>query len=822
MRNSMEASLLTSSGDPLVLKGVTAEGDCRGLLFEATVVQRYVNPTRRNVEVVYNFPLPFGAVLLSVDVVLGGKSLTGSVVAKAEADVRYEDAIAQGDAAIMLEQTGDGGYCMNLGNLAAREACVITLRYAQALNFEQSGLRLMIPTVIAPRYGDPLDSGHFAPQQVYGNDLTAQYPFNITLRLHGDLARARISCPSHRIGVETSTGAADGATTITLAQQGALDRDFVLVIDRLAHRSLAITARDYADASQFVTLLSLCPTLPESGPGPVAMKILVDCSGSMSGDSMTQASRALLSVVGELDGKDRFSLSRFGSTIEHRSRALWAVTPATKRSAQRWIENLQADLGGTEMEQALSSTIRLGDSAPGDILLITDGEIHGIESLIEVARQSGHRIFVVGIGSSPAEGHLRRLAQATGGGCDFVAAGEAVHPAILRMFVRLRSPRLQDLKLVWPDHAEILWSTPLDTAVFPGDTMNLYAWTTRPLVGRVSLFGRNGDTGKFIELASATSGVPCVCEALSRLAASTRIGALQGDEAEASSDTAALTHLAVKYQLVTRYSNFLLVHARAQEQKATGMPDLIKVAQMVPAGWGGTGSVSASEFLSSPAVSSSMSLNVPSVLRNPRSGSDLSKSSAMFDASTGYDIPAFLRRQSDSDFNCSAEPMSERIAEPAYPLEIDRANPGFWIQESNYIGMTPLGVAELLHINPSDFWPSTYRDYADADLGQWLIEWLELAIGGYGGFDRDEQLVVAAFNHVMGQPETRSYLQGKISEAKWLQAIDNSLMNSRTRRHPALHSPEGQACGKRIAAILAHMRPRQWPDQVMNLVGDGC
>ena len=122
---------------------------------------------------------------------------------------------------------------------------------------------------------------------------------------------------------------------------------------------------------------------------------------------------------------------------------------------------LKADLGGTEMEAALTSTFALAQTVSSDILLVTDGEISAIDRTIASARHSEHRLFIVGIGSSPAETHLRRLAEATGGACDFVAPGEAVEPAVLRMFARLRSPRLSDLNIEWPAGVVPEWVSPL-------------------------------------------------------------------------------------------------------------------------------------------------------------------------------------------------------------------------------------------------------------------------------------------------------------------------------------------------------------------------
>jgi hypothetical protein len=144
---------------------------------------------------------------------------------------------------------------------------------------------------------------------------------------------------------------------------------------------------------------------------------------------------------------------------------LWKLTEITRKAAERWVSELSANLGGTEMEAALDSTFALAKTVPCDVLLVTDGEISAIDSTIETARQSGHRLFIVGIGSSPAETHLRRLAEASGGACDFVAPGEAVEPAVLRMFARLRSPRLSELALAWPEGMVPQWVSPLPRSV---------------------------------------------------------------------------------------------------------------------------------------------------------------------------------------------------------------------------------------------------------------------------------------------------------------------------------------------------------------------
>ena len=114
--NGPQATLRNSQGAPLILKDVAITGELRGAMFEAHVRQTFSNPTETHAEVVYSFPLPWGATLLGVEVQLGQVKLNGTVVAKAQAEELYEANLSKGDAAIMLERGNDGHYVLHLGN----------------------------------------------------------------------------------------------------------------------------------------------------------------------------------------------------------------------------------------------------------------------------------------------------------------------------------------------------------------------------------------------------------------------------------------------------------------------------------------------------------------------------------------------------------------------------------------------------------------------------------------------------------------------------------------------------------------------------------
>lgn len=756
------ARLQTRNGTDVLLEGVSVAGAVDGLILEVSVEQRFRNPSDSNIEIVYTFPLPGGAVLLGVDVRLGERQLTGAVAEKRQAAQAYEASLAAGDAAIMLEKNHDHSYSLNLGNLAAGEACVVTMRYAETLQFEQRGLRISVPTVIAPRYGDPVRDAHLAPHQVAGHSLSAHYPFSLTLRLSRELAHARIGSPSHAVATQL---AGDGSVTVSLAQPAALDRDFVLVLDQLPHESLAIATPDTYAPGHVAVLASFCPRFAAATPQAVAARLLVDCSGSMAGDSIAAARRALHAIVAQFVSGDRFSLSRFGTTVHHRARGLWQTSARTRSAASRWVDALHANLGGTEMEDALTSTFATGDEGASDVLLVTDGQIEAIDGVIAAATASGHRLFIVAIGSSPAESHLRRLALATGGACDFVAAGERVEPAVLRMFARLRSPRLQQLRVSWP--AQPAWASEMPEAVFDGDTVNLFAQFAGAVHGEVRLYGRDGDAPER-EIACAVLAASAQGETLARMAASARI--------TAPGDFAAALRIAIEYQLVTQRTNFLLVHERAEHAKANDMPALRHIAPMVPAGWAGTGST---------ATSPVMAVHAPAMWRR----STPSDVMTVADCDARWDIPAFLRK------------------EDVLSADDD------WSHTDSYGGMTPSGLHKLLRTLPRAQWPATYAELRRKGLGVALVDWLDLSVGSAG----DERSVIAAFLFVMSLDETRSAMRDASDRAPSFGKTALKLIGRLLPRRAADNDEVDLALAERIAANLAGMTTTSWPPCVFAL-----
>ena len=558
-----------------VLCGVSANGRLDGVLFDLTLRQTYRNTGDSVLEVVYTFPLPTRAVLLGFASELNGERKVGAVVAKRAAERQYEEALAEGDAPVMVEALDNGLNTANIGNLKPGDELVLEVRFAQLLSFEQGRLRVAIPTTIAPRYGNAESAG-LQPQQVPHASLLAEYPLSLSVIIAGALAGGIVECPTHRFTRE----AVDGGLRLDLAPDAWLDRDVVIVVKpREPLPSLVIQARDTVpEAAPVVVMAALQPPLTTPRKH-IALKLLVDCSGSMGGDSIASARVALHGALAGLTAHDQVSVSRFGSTVEH-VLAPSASTPQTLRRLKPAVDAIDADLGGTEMEAALKAVFALPvprECAGADVLLVTDGEIWQAEEMTAAARASGHRVFAIGVGSSPAEGVLRALAEATGGACEFATPGEALEAAAGRMLVRIRQQPWRDARIDWG--CEPLWQTALPTSVFGGDTVIAFAGMSAPAAAPTVRLLAVDTQGAQTEVARGEADAPCPGDTLPRIAAARRI---------ATAEEGAALELAVAYQLMSKHTNCILVHQRADADKATEEAELHRVSSMLAAGWGAT------------------------------------------------------------------------------------------------------------------------------------------------------------------------------------------------------------------------------------------
>ena len=126
------------------------------------------------------------------------------------------------------------------------------------------------------------------------------------------------------------------------------EQDFILTVTlRDPGASRAFVCRD--EKAAYVQMDLYLAHQEQGNSEDEDIVFLVDCSGSMQGDSIYEARQALDVCLKALEEGMRFNIVRFGSHFESLFAHPEPYSEKTLKKALFWSQNMQADLGGTEI-----------------------------------------------------------------------------------------------------------------------------------------------------------------------------------------------------------------------------------------------------------------------------------------------------------------------------------------------------------------------------------------------------------------------------------------------------------------------------------------
>lgn len=634
------------------------------------------NDTADAIEAVYSFPVPLDSAFMGMEAALASEQLVAQVLPRQQASRNYDDAIAEGDSAVLLERLEPGMLCVNLGNLKSGEDGEIVLRFAAPLHTADGAARFSLPLVHRPRYGrstlDELDEPR--------HDFAAEHPLEASIRIQGLLARSPVNCATH--GARFST---EGDAQCLRLNQAMLDRDLVLVFDLPV--DFSAQGRLVADGDGVIGMLTFTTSERLRVAGPSDLCLVLDGSGSMSGDAIAQSRDALRAVAEALQDDDRIQILRFGSRIVPFFRRPLKASVRVREAMVSLVDTVNSDLGGTEMGDALDRSID-ALSAVGQasgrtqaIILVTDGAVQPdeIEDAQARAIEAGIRIFIVAVGSSAGADVLGPLAASTRAVLERAVPAEPIDEAVMRQLRRAREAEPLQVCIDWG--SQEARPLPLDVT-YPGDAVAAMAMLPagRTFKPRVRL---KSDVDEFGFHLDDVEEAPA-------------LRALAGHRAWLYAKNEEHAQLALRYGLITDETSAVLVKVRAEGDKAEGLPKVVPVAHMVPEG-----------MVASSVVRprGRMSVACMSMARPPISGID-AHSLSDEGGSEYLDIPAFLRKQ-----KLVPEPERERLS----PERVTR------VRQALRVALDELLFADI----PSEFSIWSLMDRIDPQLHDDVHQYLE-------------------------------------------------------------------------------------------------
>lgn len=167
------------------------------------------------------------------------------------------------------------------------------------------------------------------------------------------------------------------------------------------------------------------PDLGEVERRPLDLSVVIDNSGSMSGDRIDAARQAAHHLVDQLHPEDRFSLLTFDSSVDV---LLDGVTGADRPGLHRAVDRIMP-AGGTNLYAGLSAGVSAvqGDGRIPRVILLSDGITNegitspdAIATLAADAFRRGASTSTIGLGLGFNEDLMFAVSRAGGGSFDFV------------------------------------------------------------------------------------------------------------------------------------------------------------------------------------------------------------------------------------------------------------------------------------------------------------------------------------------------------------------------------------------------------------------
>ncbi|WP_437534988.1 VWA domain-containing protein [Sorangium sp. So ce726] len=191
-----------------------------------------------------------------------------------------------------------------------------------------------------------------------------------------------------------------------------------------------------AEPSERLIRVELTAPRPEGSQArkPVHLSLVIDRSGSMSGEKLRLALEAARQTIRTLQPGDRFSVVTFDHQVEVPIPSTEA-TPGARLRAEAALDTVTArgntDLGGGWLRGCAEVGAHLPEDAIGRVLLLTDGQAnHGITSPDELtSRARSQRLrrvttSTIGLGEGFNEFLLGRLSEEGGGNFYFAARAD--------------------------------------------------------------------------------------------------------------------------------------------------------------------------------------------------------------------------------------------------------------------------------------------------------------------------------------------------------------------------------------------------------------
>jgi Ca-activated chloride channel homolog len=557
-----------SQVDQLPLKSTRSDVTISGIIADVRVTQVYKNEGKNTLEAIYVFPASTRAAVYAMKMTIGERTLVANIQEKQKAREQYEQALAEGKTASLLEQQRPNVFQMNVGNILPGDEIQVELKYTEALVPEAGVYEFVYPTVVGPRYSNQPAAAAPASEKWVANPYlhsgeVAPFTFAFTLSLHAGLPIAKLTSPSHELDVRYD-GASDAQ--VALKDNVAGNNRDVVIRYALAGDQIESGMLLHQGQKENYFLLMLEP------PKRVATKsivpreyiFVVDVSGSMHGFPLDTTKALMKNLLGSLRPTDFFNVMTFSGDNAVLAPHSLSATQANLQKAIAVIDQEQGG-GGTELMPALRAAMalpRAEENISRSMIVVTDGYVSVEKDALTYIRKNLNRgnVFAFGIGSSVNRYLIEGMAHAGMGEPFIVLNPEQAAGKAQAFKTYVESPVLTDIQVAFKGFQAYDVEPVAIPDLFAEKPVMVFGKYRGAAAGRAVITGKTSESDYRREI-EIHGGQAADNPALRYLWARQRIRMLSDMNQLESSDPLVreVTQLGLEYNLLTDYTSFVAV-----------------------------------------------------------------------------------------------------------------------------------------------------------------------------------------------------------------------------------------------------------------------
>ena len=514
--------------------------------------QSFYNPSNFQLEGYYIFPVPKGAVINNFTMVINGKETKAELLDSDKARKIYEDIVRQMRDPALLEYSEQNIFKLRIFPIEPRSEKKISISYTQLLESDNNLFE----------YIYPLNTEKFSAKPLKN--------VSVKIDLKSDNKLKNIYCPTHEVDIVNKS---DNHSVISYeAENIRPDTDFKLYFSK-NQSVVGLSLLTYKSGNKDgYFMLSASPSIQidKNNIENKDITFILDVSGSMSGEKLEQAKKALLYCINNLNEGDHFNIIRFSTEAYSLFKNLENVDKQKMSEAKSFINDLQA-IGGTNIEEAFNLAFKnyQQSSRTHFVVFLTDGkptigemnEDKLVKRILN-SNKTNSRIFTFGVGNEINTHLLDKLTDATKAWRTYVSDEEDIEIKVSNFYDKIQSPVLSNLKLDF-ENIDIYQTYPKDLPdLFKGSNMIVFGRYKGNGNSTIKLTGMLNGEKKIFRLNNKFTNDRSEYNFIPSLWASRRIGylldliRLNGEDKELVEE---VTTLAREHGIITPYTSYLIM-----------------------------------------------------------------------------------------------------------------------------------------------------------------------------------------------------------------------------------------------------------------------